>query len=467
MSVSPPAPVSGFPEWLPEQRLIEQQWEDTIRQQFESFGYSSLQTAAVEDVSVLAAKGEDVSKEIYGLNRLNETEEDRVAAGKEPRLALHFDLTVPMARYVAQNYNALVFPFKRYQIQKSWRGERAQQGRYREFTQADIDVIDNDSVSISFDAEVARVVHKILGKIGIENTQTHINNRKLMQGFYGAMGLPDPMEAIRIVDKMDKIGEEGVREMLKARMNLRDEQIDRCLELATIKAEDTSFTHRVAALGVESDLLNEGLSELEYVIDNLSDLKKGSVIADLSIARGLDYYTGTVYEGKFLDYPDFSTIYGGGRYDNLVGSFLNKSLPGVGISIGLTRIFGKLVKEGRIDTGGKCPTDVMLVRLPGSDVKNLNIAAEILRDRGLNVEVYHRDAKVGEQIKFAARKGIPYVFFMGSDGRGDEIKCLNTGVQTPVDIVSWTPDESQQGYASRISPSHRKAILPLPEKSVG
>lgn len=456
--MSVPKRISGFPEWLPAQRMVELQWEDIIRKHYESYGYTPLQTSVVEEVATLRAKGGDVDKEILGVSRLTTDEANDI---DDTRLALRFDQTVPLARYVAQNYNDLRFPFKRYAVAKSYRGERAQKGRFREFTQADIDVIDHGSVSIDFDSEMPRVAHKILDEIGIP-TVTHINNRKLMQGFYGGLGIADPMNAIRIVDKIDKIGDSGVREMLAAEMQLSEKAIDACMKLAKIKSHDASFAFEVAALGVSNDLLTEGLDELSYVMNALVDLKEGSIIADLAIARGLDYYTGTVYEGKFRDSPDFATIYGGGRYDNLVGTYLNRNLPGVGISIGLTRIFAKLLEEGRIDIKESSPTQVMIVRYKDVDTRALTAIAETLRSNGMNVEVFHKAAKIGDQISYANGKGIPYVLFPSFDPqKPHEVKKLSTRTQQEIDLNSWVIPDSDRGYASRIITSPNAALKPL------
>ncbi|MDD3040656.1 histidine--tRNA ligase [Bacteroides sp.] len=449
-----PKPVSGFPEWLPEARRVELQWIDIMRRTFESYGYASIEPASVEEVSVIQAKGDDADKEIYALRRLSGEQ-----TADEPRLALHFDLTVPMARYVAQNFSALQFPFKRFQLQKAWRGERPQEGRYREFTQADIDVIDQGSVSFHFDAEMPRIVHKILQTIGIDNVHTNVNNRKIIQGYYEGLGIADPMKAIQIIDKIDKIGPSGVQQMLMSQMGLTEDVAQKCLQLAQIRSEDTGFIDQIRALGVSSALLDQGIEELKYVMDRLSDLPKGSVIANMSIARGLNYYTGTVYEGKLGDYPDFPTIFAGGRYENLVGTYLNRSLPGVGISIGLTRIFGKLLKEGRIKLGEKSPTHVVIINTPESDQNELMRKAELMRKNSVNVEVFHEpETKTSNQIRYATRKGIPYIMF-ASEG-ADEIKNLETGEQTAVDVASWQPDRHNT-YQSRIEPSQRCSVLPL------
>lgn len=250
-----PKVVSGFPEWLPEARRIEQQWLDIARKIFESYGYASINPSSVEEVSVISAKGDDVDKEIYALHRLKADDNEK----KDARLALHFDMTVPMTRYVAQNYNNLTFPFKRYQIQRAWRGERPQEGRYREFTQADIDVIDNDNVSLHFDAEMPKLVHKILSAIGLDEVRTHINNRKILQGYYEGLEIEEPTKVISIVDKIDKIGPDGVSKLLQSDLGFSEALAQRCLDLAKIKTFDSSFVEQVKALGVSNPMLDLSL----------------------------------------------------------------------------------------------------------------------------------------------------------------------------------------------------------------
>ncbi|MFC7612856.1 histidine--tRNA ligase [Actinokineospora soli] len=400
-----PAPISGFSEWLPEVRLVELHWLDRIRETFERYGFASVETPAVESLDVLTAKGE-TSQEVYTLRRLQADPRD----ASDAKLGLHFDLTVPFARYVAQHFNELVFPFKRYQMQRVWRGERPQEGRFREFTQCDIDVINVDDVPLHFDAELPRIIHEVLTGLGLPAWSLNINNRKVLQGFYEGLGIGDPLAVIRIADKLDKIGTAGVGELL-AGAGLSPEQVTAVLDLAQIKGTDASVVDEIGKLGVGSDLLTEGLDELGFVLESLSDLPTGSIVADLSIARGLDYYTGTVYEGKFLDWPGYGSICSGGRYANLAGSFIRRNLPGIGLSIGLTRIFAKLLAEGLVETGPKSPTRV-LVALPSAERRADALAtAALLRSRGVNTEVYHQASNLKKQLKYAAQKGIPYVWF--------------------------------------------------------
>lgn len=430
-----PAPVSGFPEWLPEVRRLELQWLDRIRQTFERYGFCSIETPSVEALDVLVAKGE-TSQEVYTLRRLQSEADDD--DGSDARLGLHFDLTVPFARYVAQRFNDLIFPFKRYQIQRVWRGERPQEGRYREFTQCDIDVINVDQVPLHFDAELPRIIHEILTGLRLPTWSLNINNRKVLQGFYQGLGIGDPLGVIRIADKIDKIGTGGVGALLASELRLQPEQVTACLDLAQIRGTDTSVIDNITRLGSKSDLLAEGLDELAFVLDSLSDLTSGRVVADLSIARGLDYYTGTVYEGKFVDWPTYGSICSGGRYENLAGSFIRRNLPGVGLSIGLTRIFAKLVAEGLLQTGPSCPSDVLVV-VPNDQRRPHAVAtAAALRARGLNTELYHQPDKLAKQIRYASRKGIPFVWFPPfEDGKPHEVKDMASGDQREADPGCW------------------------------
>ncbi|TCP44778.1 histidyl-tRNA synthetase [Tamaricihabitans halophyticus] len=428
-----PVPISGFPEWTPEVRVVELHWLDTIRRTFESYGFCSVETPSVEALDVLMAKGE-TSQEVYTLRRLQADGDDT----GDGRLGLHFDLTVPTARYVAQHFNELVFPFKRYQIQRVWRGERPQAGRFREFTQCDIDVINVDQVPLHFDAELPRIVHEILTGLDLPAWTININNRKVLQGFYEAQGITDPVGVIRIADKLDKIGYAGVERAFADELGLDKDQITACLDLAQIRGTDSSVVDAIDQLGGRSELLTEGLDELGFVLDSMSDLPSGSVLADLSVARGLDYYTGTVYECKFTDAPDYGSICAGGRYENLAGSYIRRNLPGIGISIGLTRIFAKLVADGQITTGASCPSDVLVV-VPSDERRQSAVrTAAILRGRGLNTELYHQADKIGKQLRYAARKGIPYVWFPPFDEGGEhEVKDLANGTQTSADPHSW------------------------------
>ncbi|WP_327116598.1 histidine--tRNA ligase [Nocardia sp. NBC_01730] len=428
-----PGSISGFPEWLPEVRMVELHWLEVIRQSFERYGFAPVETPSVEALDTLQAKGE-TSQEVYTLRRLQADPND----SSDAKLGLHFDLTVPFARYVAAHLNDLVFPFKRYQIQRAWRGERPQEGRFREFTQCDIDVIGVDQVPLHFDAELPRIIHETMTALNLPKWTLYINNRKILQGFYQGLDIADPVAVIQAADKLDKVGPEGVRRILTDKVGLDQHQVDAVLDLAGIRGASASVVDDVKALGVNSELLVEGLDELAFVLDSLSDLPKDTIVADLSIARGLDYYTGTVYEGKFDGWPTYPSICSGGRYENLVGSFVNRKLPGIGMSIGLTRIFAKLASEGLLDTTRKCPTDVLVV-VPSDERRAQALAtAAQLRDRGFNTEVYHQADKLAKQIRYASRKAIPFVWLPPFDDDGShEVKDLATGTQVGADPGTW------------------------------
>jgi histidyl-tRNA synthetase len=427
--------ISGFVEWLPEQRIAELRWMDEIRRVFESYGFCSIETPAVEEIEVLLAKGE-TDKEIYALKRLQEDGDS-----SDARLGLHYDLTVPLARYVAEHYNDLVFPFKRYQIQRVWRGERPQEGRFREFYQCDIDVINNNVVPLHFDAEMPAIIYEIFRRLEISDFRLHINNRKILAGYLHGLGIEDANAAIRVLDKLDKIGRDGVLSQLQSNLGLQQELASRCLALASIRSFDHSFVEQVRALGIKTDKLDAGLEELAFVIDSLSELPQGVVLADLSIARGLDYYTGTVYEGKLVEFPSYGSICAGGRYDDLAGAFISRKLPGVGITLGLTRLFAALLAEGRVKVRPKSPAQVLIV-FPNAERRDEAIqTAKTLRERGFNVEMYHSPGKIAQQMRYASRKGIPYVWFPPfEDGGVHEVKNMSTEEQAAADPYTWKPE---------------------------
>lgn len=436
-----PRPITGFPEWLPEVRRVEQQWMDHIRKVFESYGFCSIETPSVEEIDVLSAKGE-VDKEIYVIERLHKDDNEK----SDARLALHFDQTVPLARYVAQHFNDLTFPFKRYQMQKVWRGERPQAGRFREFYQCDIDVIGVDSIPIHFDGELAAIMVDILRGLNIGPFQMQISNRKILMGLCEGLGIADTLPVTRAIDKIEKIGKDGTRMQIALELRLQnhpeaDKTADKLIKFASIKTEDSSFVEQVLALGVSNPTLAEGVAELASVMAQLTHIERGFVTADLSIVRGLDYYTGTVYETKLLDNRDFGSICSGGRYDDLAGSYINKHLPGVGISIGLSRLFEYMRSTGKLNTTQKSPTDV-LVCLPSDERKSEAAkTARILRERGMNVELYHAPQNVKKQLEYATKKNIPYVWFPPfEDNAPHEVKNMTTRTQTEANPAIWTKD---------------------------
>ncbi len=440
------ASLSGFPEWLPQERLVELHVLDTLRKTFELHGFSSIETRAVETVGQLLRKGE-IDKEVYGLSRLQDDEAeasrstttDKADKADPNALALHFDLTVPFARYVVENAGYLAFPFRRYQIQKVWRGERPQEGRAREFTQADIDVVGDGELPFRYDVEIALVIAEALSALPIPDFRLRINNRKLAEGFYRGIGLTDTAGVLRSIDKLEKIGEGKVAELLKSELGASDEQAALALKLATIRTEDTSFVDQVRALGVTDDLLEEGLSELQQVIEAAVQRAPGKVVADLSIARGLDYYTGTVVETVLVGHEQLGSICSGGRYDALASKG-NRKFPGVGLSIGVTRLVSRILSQELATATRAVPTAV-LVALNNDDSWSAaqDVAAQ-LRGRGIATEVAAKAEKFGKQIKFADRRGIPFVWFTDDDGK-HQVKDIRSGAQVDADPASWSPSE--------------------------
>jgi histidyl-tRNA synthetase len=430
--MSRPQPLSGFPELLPRQRIVEQQVVDHLRRAFELHGFANLQTRAVEPMDQLLRKGE-TSKEVYVLRRLQA--EDAEPTGDDA-LGLHFDLTVPFARYVLENAGKLNFPFRRYQIQQVWRGERPQSGRYREFWQADIDIVDLGELPAHYEVEVALVVADALRGLPLPKLRMHVNNRKLSQGFYQGLGIRDTEEALRIVDKLDKIGHDTVAKLLIDTVDATPEQAEACLKLASISAEDTSFVEEIRALGVSDPLLDEGLSELAAVVAAAAEEAPGFIVADMKIARGLDYYTGTVYEVFIEGQEHLGSVCSGGRYDKLASDGKN-TYPGVGLSIGVSRLLVPLLQAGALSATREVPTCV-LVALANEDERSAaNALAQRLRGRGIPTQVSPSAAKFGKQIKFADKRGIPFVLFVNDEGT--QIKDIRSGDQTTIDPDAWNP----------------------------
>ncbi|MEC5179425.1 histidine--tRNA ligase [Arthrobacter sp. CG_A4] len=435
------ASLSGFPEWLPEERLVELHVLDTLRRIFELHGFSSIETRAVETLGQLLRKGE-VDKEVYGLRRLQDEEGDggnaaAPASGDPHALALHFDLTVPFARYVVENAGYLAFPFRRYQIQKVWRGERPQEGRAREFTQADIDVVGDGELPFRYDVEIALVIAEALSALPIPDFLLRINNRKLAEGFYNGIGLTDTAGVLRSIDKLEKIGPAKVAELLKSELGATDEQARSALELASIRTGDTSFVAEVRALGVSNDLLEEGLAELEQVIAAVVQRAPGKVVADLSIARGLDYYTGTVVETVLVGHEQLGSICSGGRYDALASKG-SRTFPGVGLSIGVTRLVSRILSQNLARATRSVPTAVLVALTTDDSWGGAQDVAAALRSRGIATEVAAKAEKFGKQIKFAHRRGIPFVWFTDEEGN-HQVKDIRSGEQVDADPTSWAP----------------------------
>jgi histidyl-tRNA synthetase len=434
--MSKPTPLSGFPELLPAQRQVEQHVTDSLRRTFELHGFASLETRAVEPMDQLLRKGE-TSKEVYVLRRLQETGD---AAGSDTGMGLHFDLTVPFARYVLENAGKLEFPFRRYQIQKAWRGERPQEGRFREFTQADIDVVMRDELPFHFDVEVARVMAEALSVLPLPPMRLRVNNRKLIEGFYRGIGASDPAGVITVVDKLDKLPRQSVAELLVSDAGLTVEQAEQCLALATIETTDTSFVKQVQELGVSHELLDTGLAELTAVIEGSASINSDrfQVVASLSLARGLDYYTGTVFEIYMDGFENLKSVGGGGRYDALASDG-RTTYPGVGISFGISRTVVPLINRGILSGGRPVPSAVLVALVDEDARESSNRVAQRLRARGIPTEVAASAQKFGKQIRYAERRGIPYVWFPGVDGGRDQVKDIRSGDQVEADPDGWNP----------------------------
>ncbi|AXK44943.1 histidine--tRNA ligase [Brachybacterium saurashtrense] len=432
------AALSGFPEWLPAERLVEQHVIDVFREVAELHGFSGIETRAVEPLEQLLRKGE-IDKEVYVLRRLHAEEDgDDAREDRSRTLGLHFDLTVPLARYVLEHQNDLAFPLRRFQIQKVWRGERPQDGRFREFYQADLDVIGQDTLPGHIEAEVAVVMAEILDRLPVPAFTIHANTRRLSEGFFRALGLEDQAAVLRSLDKLPKIGEEAVRELLLTEAGATEEQARACLAFAAIRTRDASFAEQVRALGGTGEMVEQGIAELTAVLERVEAAVPGVIMADLSIARGLDYYTGTVFETFVTGHESLGSICSGGRYDALA-SDNRHTYPGVGLSIGLSRLVSRLLSAGLATASRAVPTCV-LVSVGDESLRELSdAAARSLRRRGIACEVAPTAAKFGKQIRYADRRGIPFIWFPGTDGAADEVKDIRTGEQVAADAGSWEP----------------------------
>ncbi len=427
------APLSGFPEWLPAQRIVEQHVLDEVRRVFELHGFASLETRAVEPLEQLLRKGE-IDKEVYVVRRIHAGDDESADLG------LHFDLTVPFARYVLQHAGHLEFPFRRYQIQKVWRGERPQEGRFREFTQADIDVVGRDTLAFHHEVEVALVMAEAFRALPMPPALILVNNRKLAEGFYRGLGAADPAAVLRAVDKLDKIGPEAVGALLREEAGLSGAAAASCLALAQIRTPDTSFVAQVRALGVTHPLLDEGLAELAAVVGACAERYPGAVVADLKIARGLDYYTGTVYETQLVGHEAVGSICSGGRYDSLASDG-RTTYPGVGISLGVTRLVSVLLSHGLVEASRSVPTCVLVAVADEAGRAGSEAVAASLRARGVPTEVAPKADKYGKQIRYADRRGIPYVWFPGN---AEPLKDIRSGAQVAADPETWLPPDSDR-----------------------
>ncbi|KRC63933.1 histidine--tRNA ligase [Aeromicrobium sp. Root236] len=420
--------LSGFPEFLPAERNVELIVLDHLRAVFELHGFASVETRAVETMDQLLRKGE-IDKEVYVLRRLQAGEGD-----SDSGMGLHFDLTVPFARYVLENAGKLEFPFRRYQIQKVWRGERPQQGRFREFTQADIDIVAKDALPFHFDVEIAQVMAEALSGLPVPHLTLQVSNRKVLEGFYLGLGIAEPTTVMPIVDKLDKVPADKITELLQTDAGLTADQAAQCLALADVRTTDASFVDDVRALGVSHPLLDEGLEELRQVLVGAAGAEGVDIVADLRIARGLDYYTGTVFETRMAGYEHLGSICSGGRYDQLASDGRN-TYPGVGISLGVSRLLVPLVADGL--TADRSVPSAVLVALVDEESRQASVdVAAALRARGIPTEVAANAQKFGKQIRYAERRGIPFVWFPGET---HQVRDIRVGEQSDADPATWTP----------------------------
>ncbi len=422
-----PRTLSGFMELLPDKQVQMDKMRAVLAETYARYGFTPLDTPAIEAAEVLLAKGGgETEKQIY---RFTKGDSD---------LALRFDLTVPLAKYVAANYGQLTFPFRRYQIGKVWRGERAQRGRFREFYQADIDVIGDGALDILNEAEIPAIIYDTFTRLGLHRFRIRVNNRKVLNGFFAILGLSEQAgDVLRTIDKLDKIGADKVRALLTDTCGVTSDQADEILRFIACpgtSADKLAFLEQYRGRNETFDL---GLDELRTVVGYLPafGVPEENFELDLTIARGLDYYTGTVYETVLLDHPEVGSICSGGRYDDLAGYYTNKSLPGVGISIGLTRLFYILQEQNMIsDAVLTAPADVLI--LPMTDDLSAAVAlASMLRAGGLRVQLYSEKKKFKAKIGYADKLGIPFVIFLGEDEIAQHVcalKNMATGVQEAV-----------------------------------
>lgn len=415
-----PRTPPGVMELLPRDQIAFQRMLDTIRRNYERFGFLPVETPVFELSEVLLTKsGGETERQVYFAQSTGALEK---AGEGLPELALRFDLTVPLARYVAEHEHELAFPFRRYQIQRVYRGERAQRGRFREFYQCDIDVVGKDALSIRFDAEILAVIHAVFSELGIGDFTVQLNNRKLMRGFFEGLGIADgsrQMDVLREVDKLDKRGADAVRETLIGEgFGLSAETVKKILDFVAVRSTShADALARLDALGQGSDTFNQGLAELREVLELVHALgvPESDYCLNLSIARGLDYYTGTVYETQLDGYPQIGSICSGGRYDDLASHYSKSKLPGVGISIGLTRLFWQLREAGLVAGVDESSVQAMVALMEENQLTESLDIARRLRSGGINTEVQMEPKKLGKQFQYASRAGIRFVVLAGED----------------------------------------------------
>ena len=431
MDIIKPRTLSGFMELLPAKQERMERMMQVLRETYASYGFAALDTPAIEDAQILLAKGGgETEKQIY---RFQKGDSD---------LALRFDLTVPLAKYVALHYNELAFPFRRYQISKVYRGERAQRGRFREFYQADIDIIGDGKLDIMNEAEIPAIIYKVFRGFGLQRFQIRVNNRKILSGFYAMQDLADKSgDIMRTVDKLDKIGADKVRTILLENDGLTEAQADEILKFIAITGTNSQVIAALEGYTGKNELFDTGLQELKAVTANLAafGVPEENFAVDLTIARGLDYYTGTVYETTLLDHPQIGSVCSGGRYDNLAGYYIDKPLPGVGISIGLTRLFYVLDEQNLLNPElPSAPADALV--LPMGEIAPAVALAEKLRSGGLRVQLYAEQKKFKQKMSYCDKLGVPYAVLLGEDeiAAGKcSVKDMRTGQQ-----VTVTPEEA-------------------------
>ena len=424
MEIIKPRTLSGFMELLPDKQAQFERMLEILRRTYASYGFAALDTPVIEDARILLAKGGgETEKQIY---RFTKGDSD---------LALRFDLTVPLAKYVALHANELAFPFRRYQISKVYRGERAQRGRFREFYQADIDIIGDGKLDILNEAEIPAIIYKVFRGFGLSRFRIRVNNRKILSGFYAMLGLAEKSgDIMRTVDKLDKIGADKVEAILMEDCGLNAAQAGEILRFIAITGTNDQVLAGLESYAGRSDLFDQGLAELKAVTANLAafGVPEENFAVDLTIARGLDYYTGTVYETTLLDHPEVGSVCSGGRYDNLAGYYTERQLPGVGISIGLTRLFYVLDEQGLLNPAlPSAPADALV--LPMTDDPGPAIAlAETLRGAGLRVQLYGEKKKFKQKIAYADKLGVPFAVLLGEDEIAEgkcSVKNMRTGEQ--------------------------------------
>ena len=411
-----PRTLSGFMELLPADQIKMEKMMETLRRSYSVYGFAPLDTPIIESAEVLLAKGGgETEKQIY---RFNKGDSD---------LALRFDLTVPLAKFVAANYGSLTFPFSRYQIGKGYRGERAQRGRFREFYQADIDIIGDGKLDIINEAEIPAIIYRTFTALGLRGFKIKVNNRKLLNGFYSLAGMSEKAgDIMRTVDKLDKIGANKVRQLLMDELHMFSHKADDVMDFMAISGTNAEVIAGLERYRGMDALFDEGLEELKTVTRYLADfgVPEENFAIDLSIARGLDYYTGTVYETEMTAHPEIGSVCSGGRYDDLAGYYTDKKLPGVGISIGLTRLFYVLNEQGMLsDETVSAPADALVIPMT-EELGYAIAAATALRDAGIRTQLYCEQKKFKAKMSYADKLGIPYVILIGEDEIAENIVAV-------------------------------------------